>query len=213
MDNRFATALVIASVLSLLSAVYLSAAIGTDSWYEYHSQPPGADNSTTDFGQMKEEFLDGEFDEKAYSDTLFKLNGTLGLWKRCIVVSSDLYWYRSPDPKMVTQCVSFSLQNQFAPKYQEPGNHNRGEFDEKAYSDTLFKLNGTLGLWKRCIVVSSDLYWYRSPDPKMVTQCVSFSLQNQFAPKYQEPGNHNSGEDLTRTYFTISIKMDPFPIV
>ncbi|MGH0186421.1 UNVERIFIED_CONTAM: hypothetical protein FKN15_021542 [Acipenser sinensis] len=127
MDNRFATALVIASVLSLLSAVYLSAAIGTDSWYEYHSQPPGADNSTTDFGQMKEEFLDGEFDEKAYSDTLFKLNGTLGLWKRCIVVSSDLYWYRSPDPKMVTQCVSFSLQNQFDPKYQEPGNHNSGE--------------------------------------------------------------------------------------
>ncbi|XP_041088450.1 claudin domain-containing protein 1-like [Polyodon spathula] len=127
MDNRFVTALVIASVLSLLSAVYLCAAIGTDSWYEYHSQPAGADNGTTDFGQMKEDFLEGEFDEKAYSDTLFKMNGTLGLWKRCIVVSSDLYWYRSPDPKMVTRCVSFSLQNQFAPKYQEPGNHNSGE--------------------------------------------------------------------------------------
>ncbi|KAG1926973.1 claudin domain-containing protein 1 isoform a [Pimephales promelas] len=39
-----------------------------------------------------------------------------------------------------------------------------------------------------------------SADPKMVMECVSFTLSQQFMPKYKEPGNHNSGEDLIRTY-------------
>uniref|UniRef100_A0A3B4AGS6 Uncharacterized protein n=1 Tax=Periophthalmus magnuspinnatus TaxID=409849 RepID=A0A3B4AGS6_9GOBI len=30
--------------------------------------------------------------------------------------------------------------------------------------------------------------------------CRSFTLPQQFIPKYKEPGNHNSGEDLLRTY-------------
>jgi len=33
----------------------------------------------------------------------------------------------------------------------------------------------------------------------MVMECVSFTLSQQFMPKYKEPGNHNSGEDLIRT--------------
>lgn len=30
-------------------------------------------------------------------------------------------------------------------------------------------------------------------------ECRSFTLPQQFIPKYREPGNHNSGEDLLRT--------------
>lgn len=33
----------------------------------------------------------------------------------------------------------------------------------------------------------------------MVLECRSFTLPQQFTPKYKEPGNHNSGEDLLRT--------------
>uniref|UniRef100_A0A8B9V3F3 Uncharacterized protein n=1 Tax=Anas zonorhyncha TaxID=75864 RepID=A0A8B9V3F3_9AVES len=40
MDNRFATALVIACVLSLISTIYMAASIGTDFWYEYHTLSP-----------------------------------------------------------------------------------------------------------------------------------------------------------------------------
>lgn len=36
-------------------------------------------------------------------------------------------------------------------------------------------------------------------DAKMVLECRSFTLPQQFTPKYKEPGNHNSGEDLVRT--------------
>lgn len=36
-------------------------------------------------------------------------------------------------------------------------------------------------------------------DPKMETQCVSFTLPQQFSPKYKYPGNQNSEEDLLRT--------------
>ncbi|XP_028668200.1 claudin domain-containing protein 1-like [Erpetoichthys calabaricus] len=125
MDNRFATALVIACVLSLLSAVYLCASIGTDSWYEYHSPPLVKDNSSVDVSQRWEDF--NEMDEKAYSDVLFQMNGTVGLWRRCILMRRDFHWYQSPDPQLVTQCVSFTLQQQFTPKYNEPGNHNSGE--------------------------------------------------------------------------------------
>uniref|UniRef100_W5LXQ8 Claudin domain containing 1a n=1 Tax=Lepisosteus oculatus TaxID=7918 RepID=W5LXQ8_LEPOC len=121
-DNRFATALVIGSLLSLLSAVYLCVALGTDNWYEYRS-PPAEGNAS----ELHEEFVSDDADEKAYSDTLFRLNGTLGLWRRCIVVHGEAHWYKAPDPKMVTKCVSFSLVNLFTPKYSEPGNHNSGE--------------------------------------------------------------------------------------
>nr|XP_010309383.1 PREDICTED: claudin domain-containing protein 1 isoform X4 [Balearica regulorum gibbericeps] len=34
----------------------------------------------------------------------------------------------------------------------------------------------------------------------MTTNCISFSLSDQFMEKYIEPGNHNSGTDLNRTY-------------
>ena len=30
-------------------------------------------------------------------------------------------------------------------------------------------------------------------------ECRSFTLAQQFTPKYKEPGNHNSGEDMLRT--------------
>ena len=43
------------------------------------------------------------------------------------------------------------------------------------------------------------LPFFSPSDPTMVTQCVSFTLPQQFDPKYKEPGNHNSGEDLLRT--------------
>lgn len=36
-------------------------------------------------------------------------------------------------------------------------------------------------------------------DPKMEMQCVSFTLPQQFSPKYKYPGNHNSEADLLRT--------------
>ncbi|KAJ4944985.1 hypothetical protein JOQ06_013524 [Pogonophryne albipinna] len=83
-DNRYATALVIGSVLSLMATVYLSVAVGTQHWYQY-SCPPGkreGSNAT----ELRDYFINREFDEKTYSETLFRLNGTLGLWWRCILV-------------------------------------------------------------------------------------------------------------------------------
>ncbi|KAM6940752.1 claudin domain-containing protein 1-like [Xenentodon cancila] len=118
-DNRYATALVIGSVLSLLAAVYLSVAVGTQHWFQYISPPvkQGANISV-----LKEDFISGDFSERAYSDTLFRLNGTLGLWLRCIQVPSKSHWYKEPDPKMETKCVSFTLPQQFIPKYKNHGN-------------------------------------------------------------------------------------------
>uniref|UniRef100_A0A2I3HZM4 Claudin domain containing 1 n=1 Tax=Nomascus leucogenys TaxID=61853 RepID=A0A2I3HZM4_NOMLE len=34
----------------------------------------------------------------------------------------------------------------------------------------------------------------------VVTKCVSFTLTEQFMEKFVDPGNHNSGIDLLRTY-------------
>ncbi|KAL1023555.1 hypothetical protein UPYG_G00042340 [Umbra pygmaea] len=124
-DNRFATALVIGSVLSLLATVYLSVAIGTQQWYQYRSPPDNREASNAT--ELSEEFINAEFDEKAYSDTLFRLNGTLGLWWRCVQAPGLSHWFKEPDPKMVTKCVSFTLAQQFVPKFNEPGNHNSGE--------------------------------------------------------------------------------------
>lgn len=36
-------------------------------------------------------------------------------------------------------------------------------------------------------------------DAKMDTRCVSFTLSQQFIPKYKPPGNDKSDEDLLRT--------------
>ncbi|TNN62284.1 Claudin domain-containing protein 1 [Liparis tanakae] len=94
-DNRYATALVIGSVLSLLATVYLSVAVGTQHWYQY-SCPPAKREGSND-SVLREEFINGEFDEKTYRDTLFRLNGTLGLWWRCIRVPSESHWFKQPD--------------------------------------------------------------------------------------------------------------------
>uniref|UniRef100_UPI003AB018E8 claudin domain-containing protein 1b isoform X3 n=1 Tax=Centroberyx gerrardi TaxID=166262 RepID=UPI003AB018E8 len=128
-DNRYATALVIGSVLSLLATVYLSVAVGTQHWHQYRSLP--VKHEANNASELREEFSNGEFDERAYSDTMFRLNGTLGLWWRCILVPGHSHWFKEPGmnsyPKMVTQCVSFTLPQQFFPKFKEPGNHESGE--------------------------------------------------------------------------------------
>ncbi|KAG5261235.1 hypothetical protein AALO_G00301540 [Alosa alosa] len=126
-DNRYATALVIACVLSIIATVYLSVAVGTQHWYQYISPPVYGEANASELRALQEEFIDGEFDEKTYSDSLFRLNGTVGLWWRCLQVPTETHWYKEPDPKMVMECVSFTLAQQFTPKYKEPGNHNSGE--------------------------------------------------------------------------------------
>ncbi|XP_016115891.1 claudin domain-containing protein 1-like, partial [Sinocyclocheilus grahami] len=126
-DNRHATALVIAGVLSVLASVYLSVSVGSPHWYRYTSPPVRAEPNATELRALQDEFLEGDFDEKTVSDALFRMNGTLGLWWRCIQTPTDAHWYREPDPKMVMECVSFTLSQQFTPKYKEPGNHNSGE--------------------------------------------------------------------------------------
>ncbi|KAM7366240.1 hypothetical protein PAMP_015694 [Pampus punctatissimus] len=96
-DNRYATALVIACVLSILATVYLSVAIGTQHWYQYSSPTVRGEANVSELRSLYEEFMDGEFDEKTYSDTLFRLNGTVGLWWRCVLVPANTHWYKEPD--------------------------------------------------------------------------------------------------------------------
>lgn len=89
-DNRYATALVIGSVLSLLATVYLSVAMGTQHWYQYHSQPASNDaNNGSDLQTLRQDFEGEDMDERSYSVALFRLNGTLGLWWRCILVPKE----------------------------------------------------------------------------------------------------------------------------
>lgn len=95
-DNRYATALVIACVLSLLATVYLSVAIGTQHWYQYSSPTVRGEANLSELRSLYEEFMEGEFDEKTYSDTLFRLNGTAGLWWRCVLVPTTPLWYKEP---------------------------------------------------------------------------------------------------------------------
>ncbi|PWA28848.1 hypothetical protein CCH79_00012987, partial [Gambusia affinis] len=126
-DNRYATALVIACVLSILATVYLSVAVGTQHWYQYSSPTVRGEANVSELRSLYDEFMTGEFDEKTYSDTLFRLNGTVGLWWRCVLVPPSAHWNRDPDAKMLLECRNFTLPEQFTPKYKEPGNHNSGE--------------------------------------------------------------------------------------
>lgn len=94
MDNRFATAFVIACVLSLISTIYMAASIGTDFWYEYRS--PVQENSSDLNKSIWNDFASDEADEKTYNDALFRYNGTVGLWRRCITIPQNTYWYNPP---------------------------------------------------------------------------------------------------------------------
>uniref|UniRef100_A0ABI7XDP8 Claudin domain containing 1 n=1 Tax=Felis catus TaxID=9685 RepID=A0ABI7XDP8_FELCA len=127
MDNRFATAFVIACVLSLISTIYMAASIGTDFWYEYRS--PVQENSSDLAKSIWTDFESDEADEKTYNDALFRFNGTLGLWRRCITIPPNTYWYSPPERTEsfdVTKCMSFTLNEQFMEKFVDPGNHNSG---------------------------------------------------------------------------------------
>ncbi|KAL6118615.1 cldnd1 [Pungitius sinensis] len=127
-DNRYATALVIAGVLSALATVYLSVAVGTQHWYQYSSPAVRGEANVSELRSLYEEFMDGEFDEKTYSDTLFRLNGTVGLWWRCVLApAANAHWHKERDAKMMLECRSFTVSQQLTPKYKEPGNHNSGE--------------------------------------------------------------------------------------
>ncbi|NXP73910.1 CLDN1 protein, partial [Ramphastos sulfuratus] len=141
MDNRFATALVIACVLSLISTIYMAASIGTDFWYEYHTLSP-AENISEAGRSIWEEFISEEADENTYTYALFRCNGTVGLWRRCITVPKNSHWYSPPvfffslfpqETDMTTNCISFSLSDQFMEKYIEPGNHNSGTDLNRTY--------------------------------------------------------------------------------
>ncbi|XP_056387069.1 claudin domain-containing protein 1 [Hyla sarda] len=117
MDNRFATALVIGSVLSLLSVIYLAAAVGTVSWYHYFTSPVLANVSETAANEFVNE---PEANEKAYTDALYHCNGSLGLWHQCITYQH----YDADDLSSSSRCVSLSFSDQFLEKYSQPGNHN-----------------------------------------------------------------------------------------
>lgn len=101
-DNRYATALVIGSVLSLLATVYLSVAVGTQQWYQYNSPP--VKRKGINATNLRDEFINAEFDEKISSNTMFLLNGTLGLWWRCILVPSQSHWFAEPGMDPVSGC-------------------------------------------------------------------------------------------------------------
>ncbi|CAH2321386.1 Claudin domain-containing 1 [Pelobates cultripes] len=119
MDNRFATALVIGTMLSLLSVIYLSTAVGTVSWYHYFTPTVLLNLSE---GAATEFSSDGEkIDEKTYTDALFHCNGSLGLWQICINTqhTSDQQYEGSK-----SHCIVLSFSDQFLEKYKEPGNHN-----------------------------------------------------------------------------------------
>nr|XP_058151999.1 claudin domain-containing protein 1 isoform X3 [Dasypus novemcinctus] len=125
MDNRFATAFVIACVLSLISTIYMAASIGTDFWYEYRS--PVQENSSDLNKSIWEDFFSDEADEKTYNDALFRYNGTMGLWRRCISIPQNANPQKKTESfDVVTECAAFTLNEQFMEKFVDPGNHNSG---------------------------------------------------------------------------------------
>lgn len=112
MDNRFATAFVIACVLSLISTIYMAASIGTDFWYEYRS--PVQENSSDLNKSIWTDFVSDEADEKTYNDALFRFNGTMGLWRRCITIPQNTYWYSPPERtgiSLILFCLLYLLNN------------------------------------------------------------------------------------------------------
>ncbi|KAI5087837.1 claudin domain containing 1b [Silurus meridionalis] len=117
-DNRYATALVIGSVLSLLASVYLSVAVGTQHWYQYRSPPPSNDaNNGSELQQLKEDFRKEDADDILYGRALINLNGSLGLWWRCILVPTRSETQRE-HLHMVSECKAFTLPQQFETKYR-----------------------------------------------------------------------------------------------
>ncbi|KAL6466601.1 hypothetical protein MHYP_G00244050 [Metynnis hypsauchen] len=127
-DNRYATALVIGSVLSLLASVYLSVAVSTQHWYQYRSLPASNDAMNgTDLQKLRDTFKTEDVSENRYSEALFRLNGTLGLWWRCILVPQEPHWFKQPETKMTTYCEPFTLPQQFETKYKHPGNSSNEE--------------------------------------------------------------------------------------
>ncbi|XP_040836534.1 claudin domain-containing protein 1 isoform X2 [Ochotona curzoniae] len=180
MDNRFATAFVIACVLSLISTIYMAASIGTDFWYEYRS--PVQENSSDLNKSLWEDFISDEADEKTYNDALFRYNGTVGLWRRCITIPKNTHWYSPPERTesfdVVTKCMSFTLNEQFMEKFVDPGNHNSG-------IDLLRTCLCTLGSVS-CYVAGIELLHQKLERPENVSgefgwsfclACVSAPLQ------------------------------------
>ena len=172
-DNRYATALVISGVLSALATVYLAVAVGTQHWYQYSSPGVRGEANVSDLRSMHEEFKDGEFDEKMYSDTLFRLNGTLGLWWRCVLVPEGAHWHKEPQGRLL----------RFHPRLPP----------DSLRLTHLHQINGHI-----CVSYLNSDYRVIS-DNKLVMEGRSFTLAQQFTPKYKQPGNHNSGEDMLRT--------------
>ncbi|XP_048379870.1 claudin domain-containing protein 1-like isoform X1 [Stegostoma tigrinum] len=176
-DNRFATALVIGSVLALISAVYIAAAIGTDHWYEYRSQPSLFGMNSTEM-LSNEEFDREDTDEYLYSRALFTYNGTIGLWRRCISKLKEGFWFKPPP---------------------------------EATSRSSMTVSGSDSLH-----VESNSSFLRVLNPPRITDvnqgsvCVTFSLKDQFTPKFKQIGNHNSGVDYVRTYLSRCQILLPF---
>ncbi|XP_012705258.2 claudin domain-containing protein 1 isoform X3 [Fundulus heteroclitus] len=150
-DNRYATALVIGSVLSLLATVYLSVAVGTQQWFQYSSKHGDKTGNGT---SPRERFMADDWEEKNFSDLLLQRNGTLGLWWRCIQLPSESLWYREPDPKMETFCVPFTLPQQFRAIPKTPGN---GEPEEDLLRTYLWRCQFLLPLVSLALVFLSAL--------------------------------------------------------
>uniref|UniRef100_A0A3Q2Q3L7 Claudin domain containing 1b n=1 Tax=Fundulus heteroclitus TaxID=8078 RepID=A0A3Q2Q3L7_FUNHE len=150
-DNRYATALVIGSVLSLLATVYLSVAVGTQQWFQYSSKHVDKTGNGT---SPRERLMADDWEEKNFSDLLLQRNGTLGLWWRCIQLPSESLWYREPDPKMETFCVAFTLPQQFRAIPKAPGN---GEPEEDLLRTYLWRCQFLLPLVSLALVFLSAL--------------------------------------------------------
>ncbi|KAM4594783.1 claudin domain-containing protein 1b isoform 2-T2 [Fundulus diaphanus] len=166
-DNRYATALVIGSVLSLLATVYLSVAVGTQHWFQYSSKHVDKTENVT---SLRERFMADDWEENTYSDLLFHRNGTLGLWWRCIQLPNDPPAVNEsdaraqpadcarqsgcPDPKMETFCVPFTLPQQFKAIPKTPGN---GEPEEDLLRTYLWRCQFLLPLVSLALVFLSAL--------------------------------------------------------
>uniref|UniRef100_A0A5F9CXK0 Uncharacterized protein n=1 Tax=Oryctolagus cuniculus TaxID=9986 RepID=A0A5F9CXK0_RABIT len=92
-DSHFATAFVIACVLSLVSTIYMVTSSSTDCWYRSPVQ-----GNSCDFNQsMREDFLSNEADKKNYSDALCQYNSPVRLWRWHIIIPPSTHWYGPPE--------------------------------------------------------------------------------------------------------------------